>query len=253
MKIYHYTSIDTLALILKTKRIRFSRLDTVDDPEEYQYTDDAMQPAQYTFVSCWTRNAIENIPQWKLYANNQHGVRIGMDEEMFPLFRDCPNPLFEQKENRYLADYNELSKKGYCLMPVLDKYPLYDVVYTDELDQVNHLLYKDDQNVKKVDMKMSGRYKSSCWSFQKECRFIFNLFPIKDVGSTGNGIVLNPNKSVRDTSFDVLLSMKAFHDMDILLGPCVTEAERLIVEALMGRYLNRINYKRSVFTGVVNE
>jgi hypothetical protein len=47
--------------------------------------------------------------------------------------------------------------------------------------------------------------------------------------------------------------MKAFHDMDILLGPCVTEAERLIVEALMGRYLNRINYKRIVFTGVVNE
>jgi hypothetical protein len=36
MKIYHYTGIETLALILKTKRIRFSRFDTVDDSEEYR-------------------------------------------------------------------------------------------------------------------------------------------------------------------------------------------------------------------------
>lgn len=32
MKLYHYTSIETLALILKHKTIRFSRLDRVDDP-----------------------------------------------------------------------------------------------------------------------------------------------------------------------------------------------------------------------------
>ena len=30
-KIYHYTSIETLALILKYKTIRFNRLDQVDD------------------------------------------------------------------------------------------------------------------------------------------------------------------------------------------------------------------------------
>lgn len=34
MKIYHYTSIETLALIIKNKTIRFNRLDFVDDCEE---------------------------------------------------------------------------------------------------------------------------------------------------------------------------------------------------------------------------
>ncbi len=34
MKVYHYTSIETLALILKNKSIRFNRLDCVDDLEE---------------------------------------------------------------------------------------------------------------------------------------------------------------------------------------------------------------------------
>lgn len=34
MRIYHYTNIDTLALILKNRTIRFNRLDNVDDLEE---------------------------------------------------------------------------------------------------------------------------------------------------------------------------------------------------------------------------
>lgn len=34
MKLYHYTTIDTLALILKNRTIRFNRLDKVDDLEE---------------------------------------------------------------------------------------------------------------------------------------------------------------------------------------------------------------------------
>jgi hypothetical protein len=120
-------------------------LDTVDDPEEYRYADETMQPAQYTFVSCWTRNAMENIPQWKLYANNQHGVRIGLDEEMFPLFRDCPNPLFEQNEHWYLPDYNELNKIGYQVLPfVAHENPLYDIVYADDLCHVTELIYKED-------------------------------------------------------------------------------------------------------------
>lgn len=34
MKLYHYTSLDTLALILKNKTIMFNRLDRVDDIEE---------------------------------------------------------------------------------------------------------------------------------------------------------------------------------------------------------------------------
>ena len=32
--LFHYTSIDNLCLILKTRAIRFTRLDKVNDPEE---------------------------------------------------------------------------------------------------------------------------------------------------------------------------------------------------------------------------
>ena len=65
MKLYHYTSIETLALILKHKTIRFSRLDRVDDPDEYAFSGDGVTPAHYCFVSCWTKNSRENLPQCK--------------------------------------------------------------------------------------------------------------------------------------------------------------------------------------------
>lgn len=53
-KIYHYTSIETLALILKYKTIRFNRLDQVDDYEEacYGSGDLNLHLGQYCFVSC---------------------------------------------------------------------------------------------------------------------------------------------------------------------------------------------------------
>lgn len=62
-KIYHYTSIETLALILKYKTIRFNRLDQVDDYEEacYGSGDLNLHLGQYCFVSCWTREDKENL------------------------------------------------------------------------------------------------------------------------------------------------------------------------------------------------
>ena len=86
MKIYHYTSIEALAMILSNKTFRFGRLDTVDDPDEFSYKNTyGINPAQYIYVSCWSNNPNESIPQWKIYGNNQKGVRIALDNEMFPI------------------------------------------------------------------------------------------------------------------------------------------------------------------------
>ena len=69
MKIHHYNSIETLALILKYKTIRFNRLDRVDDMEESMYGSGPtkIKLGQYVFVSCWTKDDLENISLWKMY------------------------------------------------------------------------------------------------------------------------------------------------------------------------------------------
>ena len=80
MKIFHYTSIETLALILKHRTLRFNNVSNVNDPDECQTADfGSMQP--YCFVSCWTKNKKESIPFWKIYAENGKGIRLESDTD----------------------------------------------------------------------------------------------------------------------------------------------------------------------------
>ena len=79
MKIHHYTSIETLKLILQNRTIRFNRSDRVDDPDEIELEINGYPFAKYLLVSCWTLEESESIPQWGLYAGKSHGVRITLD------------------------------------------------------------------------------------------------------------------------------------------------------------------------------
>ena len=99
MKIYHYTSIETLALILKSKSIRFNRLDNVDDLEESMYGSGPKNQnlSKYIFVSCWTKSEEENLALWKMYAG-YNGIRIGLDENLFVSY---PNTPFDTIESFY--------------------------------------------------------------------------------------------------------------------------------------------------------
>lgn len=71
-------------MILSKKTFRFSRLDTVDDPDEFSYSKAYdINYTNYIYVACWSNNSNESIPQWKIYGNNQKGVRIALDHDMF--------------------------------------------------------------------------------------------------------------------------------------------------------------------------
>ena len=65
-KLFHYTTINNLALILKSASIRFGRLDKVNDITEGE-ADDFHSFASYIFISCWTHNTEENLALWNMY------------------------------------------------------------------------------------------------------------------------------------------------------------------------------------------
>jgi len=81
VKIYHYTSLENLVLILKNKTIRFNRLDRMDDNCERNFYCLGLNWSPYTYVSCWTESEEENIPLWHMYAKGGIGIRIGLDKE----------------------------------------------------------------------------------------------------------------------------------------------------------------------------
>lgn len=95
MILYHYTSIENLALILKNQTIRFTRLDCVDDVEESAVYENTVPMAKYTFVSCWTENEEESIPLWNMYTPQMRGVRIKMKStELFIKHKIKPGTYF---------------------------------------------------------------------------------------------------------------------------------------------------------------
>ncbi len=81
--LYHYTSIEILALILKHKTIRFNSLSNVDDKNETEFADSKINFSPYTFISCWTDSEKENLPFWNMYTPNMRGVRIKMPTKIF--------------------------------------------------------------------------------------------------------------------------------------------------------------------------
>ena len=123
MEIHHYTSIENLALILKNKTIRFTRLDKVDDSEEAGLSCKNIQLSYYTFVSCWTDSEEESIPLWKMYAGKEmHGIRISLDSDMFlkyhiPSGRFYGVDVYSKNEKSSILPIEKIVTKDYLVVP----------------------------------------------------------------------------------------------------------------------------------------
>lgn len=75
--LYKYTTLESLALILKSKKIRLNPLTVMDDLQEAQ-SSDIIEYGKYVFISSWMNQPLESIAMWKLYSNMFSGVRIGI-------------------------------------------------------------------------------------------------------------------------------------------------------------------------------
>ncbi len=103
--LFHYTTVDTLELILKYKTIRFNALYKMDDFQE-QYSAHGPALGKHYFISSWTE-AEEEIPRmWKEYCkpDPSRGVRLRMPVNPFSVKDNnlrCPVP-----EERIIAIRN---------------------------------------------------------------------------------------------------------------------------------------------------
>lgn len=267
MKIYHYTSIETLALILANKTIRFNRLDKVDDLEESEYgiSDANIKIGQYNFVSCWTKDDIENITLWGLYTQYK-GVRISLDEDMFVTYPS----LGRADIKSYFKDF-ELGS-DYMTTCVNNEAKLIDVEYVKDLKAINLEIgkYQEDIGTGKSSLNYSnkyGVYKREQWSFQKESRFKIHVLPItpnlqeekeepfivlsKAMSSIGDRML--QRKSISINHIDIPLKDEVFKEMEIMLGPQTTQADRIIVESLIHMFQVNSEVKNSVFKNKIRQ
>ena len=141
--LYHYTSIDILALILQNHTIRLNPLNKMDDLQE-QKTADVENLGKFVFVSSWTSDDAESIPMWKMYTNPLSGVRIKLHKNPFvrnntfmkdiiakTRFQASDESDQSEKADTFL-DLSELMSKGYFSPQAWGGEILKEIQYTDD-------------------------------------------------------------------------------------------------------------------------
>lgn len=272
MKLYHYTTLESLALILKNKTIKFNRLDCVDDVEEGAAVSAGVNLSKYMFVSCWTENSEESIPLWKMYAGDGFGVRISLDSDMFMkylIYHEEGDPLNVQGMIVSRVSKETLLNPKFFVFPpqVISSDEKYDmffrrVEYVDDVKScVDNLIscHNNSGGIPETCIKFGevGKYKHKRWAFQEEVRFVLGIFP-------GNWLYLNGdnahmavqaimnNQTVDFTSFFLHLSPEVMETMEITLSPSATESHRIMVDALCEKYAPNATVKDSGIRNLVN-
>lgn len=145
--LYRYTSIESLALMLKSKAVRLNPLDKMDDLQE-QKTSDVENLGKFVFISSWTEDDTESIPMWRMYTNPQSGVRIKMRKNPFVWHGTAAKDIIEtlrmpageesistERINTFL-DFSKLMANGYFSPQAWGGEILERVTYTDDIERL---------------------------------------------------------------------------------------------------------------------
>lgn len=236
--LFHYTSVETLALILKSKQIKFSRLDLVNDPKE-GIANDYGNFSQYIFVSCWTDHLEENIALWNIYTPKGKGVRIGFE---FPVLKQF-------SQNGALIDDAEIDKGDYLLMPNIE--PITKVEYSD--DPIK--LYPPIIGNGTIQPTLLGKYKSTLWQFESEYRYILFAIPHKTNPQTNKISIQHYSEliynhiQIPDASVFININPTSFQNMTITLSPKISDSDKIIVESLLALFNPSAKMNESSLTG----
>lgn len=187
--LYHYTSINGLKEIVSSKKIRFKRLDKLNDPYEGFFTindvpEHIKELRKFVYVSCWNDQNIDSISLWYIYTK-MNGVRIKMKTSLFG-------------ESLRLDEYSN------CFIPActIPKIPIVikglnmgvdicnvfgpiKIVYTcleDTYKYTFEILKKDesqtyrDDDIYNIYLRELGMCKVMHWNYENEWRYKINLF-----------------------------------------------------------------------------
>lgn len=274
--IYHYTSINTLSLILKYKTIRFNRLDRVDDVSESKFYG-KYDLAKFLFISCWTDLSIENIPLWHMYTNEMKGVKICLDSDWMYYRELKPHPkynLIQQGQLFAPIPFEKFYNDEYFILPNIfqrDKV-LRKVRYVDDpslylKDVVDLKIVANGQaEMKLKDVNDFATYKLKVWSFQEEVRFILFILPTIPIPADGftNEKYLNelPNfimnsivtgKGPKLEYFDIDINPDVLDNVEVTLGPLCDTGDEILVDSLLKTYTKNGTIKKSNLTGTIRK
>lgn len=274
MEVHHYTTLETLALILESKKVRFNRLTNVDDVQESENFG-RYDLSSFIYISCWTLSSEESIPLWKMYTSNMKGVRITFEDDPFD-YRE-PDPDEFPELNAQIEDgisiamtLKQMMTPSYFVLPSCMANSQFGkrVEYVDDVSGIyeNSVELNIESNGR-AQMNMPGPgdvaiHKSKVWSFQEEYRFTLFAFPpplggyknenITEIANITINSIYHGNKPKPDY-IDLDICPKKLEKMTITLGPLATYADEIILNALVARYCPSIKVSSSNLKGSIRQ
>lgn len=274
--LYHYTTIQNLALILKNRTLRLMPLNLMDDLQETK-SKDIQNFGQFVYVSSWTDKEEEVIPMWKMYTKPECGVRIGMVENPFQIIDNTTHEFRDPTQGEYITSQNK-ETKGIFPIIRMDKMMQNNCIIANmglnqQLEQVKYRhnpeelepqiisLNKDTGNLE-ISLGKLGNIKNEYWSFQQEWRYVIRTQPFSiprsfksfDGEMTKYITELLTGAAKQSLPYiDLHLSSYALETMEILLAPDMPEGNKVLVESLIEKYNPKMKYpiSESSLTGLL--
>lgn len=255
--LYHYTNLDTLALILTNKSICFNTLLNVDDVEEAE-TSDLDLFGKYVYVSCWTAEESESVAMWQMYTPNMHGVRIQLPVFPFKNYHYKAGELHFKEDTTSYIDLQKLYDENRAqIVPELPK--LIPVTYTidetllrpkvrfgasidDYCDAINSNTSENRSCNIRYDFSNLGKFKREDWRFQKEWRYWISMSPwgLRESEKATTNTQVEFVRRLENTAtappydrFFLELSDESIAQMEVVFGPRMTEAEKILAKHLL--------------------
>lgn len=269
-RLYHYTTVESLALILKNRTLRLNPLDKMDDLQEAQ-SQSRQNYGQFIYVSSWTDMKEESIPMWKMYSSMTSGVRISLPPCPFQIFdfqqRDFRDLTLEERAGMYQTQAlypvvnvaNEFAE-GNLLWFVNIGQLLRKVEYTNDSEKIFPKLEQIKGERIQIDLGRMGIYKNENWSFQKEYRYRIMSLPVgKKLGPNGiqdwnvfvNVLIQIGNITRFRPYIDLRLAGNMLDQMVITTSPAISPANQIIVESLLHQFCPKARIESSALVGQV--
>lgn len=274
--LYHYTTIQNLALILKNRTLRLMPLNLMDDLQEAK-SKDLQDFGQFIYVSSWTDKEEEVIPMWKMYTKPECGVRIGMVENPFQIFDSNINKFRDPTQGEYITSGDKKTKGIFPIIQMeemaLSDYIVVNPGFSQQLTQVKYsydinelepeiLSFNQKDGSLSMLLGKLGYIKNKYWVFQQEWRYIIRTIPmsiLRSVQDFDKEIFrfikdITTGKAKQPLPYiDLHLSDYALNTMEIILAPDMPEANKILVECLIEKYNpNALNHiKPSLLTNLI--
>lgn len=243
-KLYHYTTLNNLALILRSKSIRFGRLDKVNDPTEGE-SEDFDSFAKYIFISCWTANHEENLALWNMYTPQMRGVRIELELPIFNSYKIGDNENLLVSEEEYINKDKQIFILGSCNIPT-------KIEYTDDLSKLRPKI-RNEIGLKVKDL---AAHKRKIWGFEEEYRYRLDILPIdnktdSDYYPDRYQKLMSAGIPPSIEGYTIKVNDGSFQKMKLRLSPKSLDGDLEIVTSLLEMYNPTAKIEYSTLKGLI--